>query len=151
MSVPVRRAVLADASEIAACLAALGYGTPAALVAERLAVFAASAADAVFVAGGAPGTPQLGVVSAHALPLFHAPGRLVRLTALAVRDEAQGAGVGRALVAAAEEWAWSVDARRVEVTSGDHRPGAHAFYQALGYALDERRFVKHAPPEHAAL
>ena len=54
-------------------------------------------------------------------------------------------GVGRALVAAVERWAWSVSARRLQVTSGDHRPGAHAFYQAVGYALDERRFVKHAP------
>lgn len=151
MSVLVRRATPADASEIAACLAALGYGTPAPLVADRLATFAASELDAVFVAAfaaeRAPSAPLCGVVSAHALPLFHAPGCLVRLTALAVRDEAQGAGVGRALVAAAEAWAWSVEARRVEVTSGDHRPGAHAFYQALGYALDERRFVKHAQPE----
>jgi GNAT superfamily N-acetyltransferase len=150
MSVLVRRATPADASEIAACLAALGYGTPAPLVADRLAAFAASAVDAVFVAESAPDARLRGVVSAHALSLFHAPGRLVRLTALAVRDGAQGAGVGRALVVAAEAWAWSVDARRVEVTSGDHRPGAHAFYQALGYALDERRFVKHAPPTSAA-
>jgi GNAT superfamily N-acetyltransferase len=87
----------------------------AGLVAERLSAFASSAADAVFVAGGPSGAPLLGVASAHALPLFHAPGQLVRLTALAVRPEAQGAGTGRALVAAAEEWAWSVDARRIEV------------------------------------
>jgi GNAT superfamily N-acetyltransferase len=148
--IPVRRAVHADASEIAGCLATLGYGTPAPLIAERLAAFASSAADVVFVAGGPPGERLLGVVSAHALPLFHAPGQLVRLTALAVRAEAQGTGVGRALVAAAEAWAWSVDARRIEVTSGDHRPGAHAFYRTIGYALDERRFVKHAPATRAA-
>lgn len=145
MNVSVRRADRADSSEIAACLAALGYGTPVGLVAERLEAFAASTADAVFVAGGAPGAPLLGVASAHVLPLFHAPGQLARLTALAVSGEAQGRGVGRALVAAVERWAWSVGARRLEVTSGDHRPGAHAFYQAVGYALDERRFVKHAP------
>ncbi|HEX2205024.1 MAG TPA: GNAT family N-acetyltransferase, partial [Longimicrobium sp.] len=110
MSPPVRRAAPADADEIAACLAALGYGTPAALVAERLAAFATSDIDTVFVAGGAPGEPLLGVASAHALPLFHAPGLLVRLTALAVRDGARGGGVGRALVAAAEAWAWSAGA-----------------------------------------
>ena len=143
MSIPVRRAALADAPEIAACLAVLGYDTPPELVAERLTAFAASDADAVFVAGGPPGAPLLGVVSAHALPLFHTTGRLVRLTALAVRAGSQGRGVGRALVAAAEAWAWGVGARRVEVTRGDHRPGAHAFYRALGYALDERRFIKH--------
>lgn len=144
MRIPVRHAVLADAPGIAACLAVLGYDTPPALVAERLTAFAASVADAVFVADGPPGAPLLGVVSAHALPLFHTTGQLVRLTALAVRADAQGRGVGRALMAAAEDWAWRAGARRVEVTSGDHRSGAHAFYQALGYAPDERRFIKHA-------
>ena len=141
----VRHAEIADADEIATCLAALGYGTSAVLVAERLKAFADSAADAVFVAGGSPGAPLFGVASVHLLPMFHAPGQLARLTALAVRTEAQGRGVGRALVVAVEAWAWSRDARRVEVTSGDHRAVAHAFYQALGYALDERRFLKHAP------
>jgi GNAT superfamily N-acetyltransferase len=120
-------------------------------VAARLRELAGSAADAAFVAvgplGGAPGGGRvvLGVASVHVLPLFHAPGNLARLTALAVRREAQGLGVGRALVAAAEAFAWDADCRRLEVTSGDHRPGAHAFYRALGYAEDERRFVKRAP------
>lgn len=144
-TVPVRRAVASDADGIATCLAALGYGTPAALVAERLAAFDASVADTVWVAGDAAGTSLLGVASAHALPMFHVTGQLVRLTALAVRPEAQGRGVGRALVDAVEAWAWSVGARRIEVTSGDHRPGAHAFYVRCGYAEDERRFIKAAP------
>ncbi|CAA9336555.1 MAG: hypothetical protein AVDCRST_MAG40-2194, partial [uncultured Gemmatimonadaceae bacterium] len=63
----------------------------------------------------------------------------------AVRAEAQGAGVGRALVGAVEAFAWAAGCRRVEVTSGDHRPAAHAFYRAAGYREDERRFVKPAP------
>lgn len=145
--VAVRLAVLTDAAQIAECLAELGYGTSAALVASRLGELAGSAADAVFVAvgplgSGASGQAVLGVASVHVLPMFHAPGNVARLTALAVRREAQGLGVGRALVAAAEAFAWDVDCRRVEVTSGDHRPGAHAFYRALGYAEDERRFIK---------
>jgi hypothetical protein len=32
--------------------------------------------------------------------------------------------------------------RHAEVTSGDHRTGAHAFYQAHGYAPEERHFLK---------
>ncbi len=150
MNAPARRAEIADAEEIAGCLAALGYGTPAALVAERLREFAGGVADAVFVVGGSPGAPLLGVASAHVLPLFHAPGLLCRLTSLAVRAGAQGGGVGRQLVSAVEAWAWSQGACRVEVTSGDHRAGAHAFYEALGYCLDERRFLKHAPSRREA-
>jgi len=139
-----RRAELADATEIAACLSALGYGTPASLVTERLASFAKSPMDAVFVASVFGHASLLGIVSVHLLPLFHAPGFLGRITSLAVSSEARGKGVGKALVAAAEEWAWSEGAQRMEVTSGDHRLAAHAFYQAAGYSLDERRFIKHA-------
>ena len=140
----VRQAAVADAAEIAACLSALGYGTLASLVTERLTSFAKSPTDAVFVASISGHVSLLGVVSVHLLPLFHAPGLLGRITSLAVCDEARGKGVGKALVTAAEEWAWAAGARRIEVTSGDHRPAAHAFYQATGYSLDERRFIKHA-------
>lgn len=140
----VRRAALADAVEIGACLSALGYGTLVSLVAERLASFAKSPVDAVFVASISGHASLLGVVSVHLLPLFHAPGLLGRITSLAVGAEARGNGVGKTLVAAAEEWAWSEGAQRMEVTSGDHRLAAHAFYQAVGYSLDERRFIKHA-------
>ena len=140
----VRRAELTDATEIAACLSALGYGTSASLVIERLASFSKSSVDVVFVASVSGHVPLLGVVSVHLLPLFHAPGLLGRITSLAVSSEARSKGVGKALVAAAEEWAWSEGAQRMEVTSGDHRLAAHAFYQAVGYSLDERRFIKHA-------
>jgi len=138
----VRLAGIADAAEIAACVSALGYGTSASLVAERLATYATSPADAVFVASVPGNESLLGVVGVHLLPLLHTPGLLGRITSLSVVTEARGNGVGKALVAAAEEWAWSEGAWGMEVTSGDHRPVAHAFYQAIGYALDNRRFMK---------
>lgn len=140
----VRMAIPEDAAAVACCLAELGYGTPEELVRSRLIDFAADTNDMVFIAEDSSGS-VLGVASAHRLPLFHVSGYLVRLTALAVSRAAQGVGVGRMLVAAMEAWAWGAGARRVEVTSGDHRPEAHAFYQAVGYAIDERRFVKNAP------
>jgi GNAT superfamily N-acetyltransferase len=76
------------------------------------------------------------------LPLFHTPGYLARITALVVAATARGIGVGRALLAATEAYAWSTGCVRIEVTSGDHRPDAHAFYERLGYHVDERRFIK---------
>jgi GNAT superfamily N-acetyltransferase len=145
MTVTIRRAAAEDAAAIAGCLAALGYGTSATLVAGKLAAMADSSVDAALVAEYAsPGI--VGVVSVHLLPLFHATGNLARLTALAVRPDNQRKGVGRALVAAAERFAWEHQCSRVEVTSGDHRENAHAFYQALGYEMDERRFIKHRSP-----
>ena len=143
--IEIRSATLADADQIAACLAELGYGTPTQLVAQRISGFAASTSDKILVAHRSGSPAVLGVASAHAIPLFHTQGQLVRLTALAVSKTARGSGVGRTLVVAIEDWAWSTGARRVEVTSGDHRPIAHAFYQSVGYVSDERRFIKHAP------
>lgn len=139
-----RIAVPQDAAAIASCLAELGYGTAEELVLERLQDFSTSTDDEVFVAEDVGGR-VLGVASAHRLPLFHVSGYLVRITALAVCKAAQGTGLGRMLVAAVEAWAWGAGAIRIEVTSGDHRPVAHAFYQAVGYAIDERRFVKSVP------
>src|SRR5207253_6320914 len=48
--VTVRPASLADAADVASCLAELGYGTPVEVVTEKLVAVAASEADAVFVA-----------------------------------------------------------------------------------------------------
>jgi len=141
MKVTVRRAEAGDAAAIAVCLAALGYATPPALVAEKLSAFG-GASDIVLVAEDTI-SGIIGVVSVHLVPLFHATGNLARLTALAVVPGHQRKGVGRALVAAAEAFAWERDCRRVEVTSGDHREDAHTFYRALGYEMDERRFIKH--------
>jgi GNAT superfamily N-acetyltransferase len=145
VNLAVRRAASSDAAQISACLLELGYGTSPELVSQKLALLMGSECDVVFVADDPVRTGLLGVVSAHVFPLFHAPGQITRVTSLAVRSEARGKAVGRNLMAAVEIWSWAAGARRVEVTSGDHRPDAHSFYQAIGYSLDERRFIKHAP------
>ena len=147
LPVTIRPAVLADAREIAECLAELGYGTTASLVTGKLAALSASGDDAVFVAVDAQTGTILGVISVHVLSLFHTAGSLGRITALAVRSQAQGRKAGRALVEAAEAFSWESGCIRIEVTSGDHRPQAHAFYRAVGYVADERRFIKVFKPE----
>jgi hypothetical protein len=42
----------------------------------------------------------------------------------------------------AEDFAWDNGCVRIEITSGEHRAGAHAFYEAIGYKQDSRRFIK---------
>jgi GNAT superfamily N-acetyltransferase len=140
----VRRATLQDVTAIAECLGELGYNTSSELVSQRLAQLRESDADRVFVAQSSSNGQIVGVICAHALPLFHVNGSCVRLTALAMRRSAQRTGVGRSLVAAAEQWAWASGARKIEVTSGEHRPVAHRFYTSMGYSLGERRFLKAA-------
>ena len=75
-------------------------------------------------------------------PRRQAASALGRITSLVVDPGHRQCGIGRLLVAAVEEFGRAHGCIRFEVTSGDHRPEAHAFYEHLGYKLDCRRFVK---------
>lgn len=70
---------------------------------------------------------------------------VAELTGLAVLPEAAGSGVGSRLLAAFEAWATAAGAKRLKVTSGDHRPDAHLFYERRGYARSGIRFHKVNP------
>ncbi len=142
----VRTAALADAPAIAGLMVQLGYGAGTELIARKLEILALNSCDSVLLAevDGA----VTGVISLHVLELFHAEGRIGRITSLVVDAGHRGRGVGEALVAAADRFFAGQGCVRAEVTSGDHRTGAHAFYAAQGYAPDERRFIKRfAAPE----
>lgn len=136
----IRSACRDDAPRICELLVQLGYPADLSHVAQRPASLEADPSSAVLVAerGGA----VLGVISLHAFDLFHQAGRIGRITALVVDAAVQRAGVGSALLAAADAFFRGVGCIRAEVTSGDHRAGAHAFYASRGYLPDERRFLK---------
>lgn len=145
-TIATRAAQVADASAISTLMVQLGYAAGVALIARKLEVLAPHACDRVLLAEveGA----VAGVISLHVFELFHAEGRIGRITSLVVDVGHRGSGVGQALVAAADRFFAGMGCVRAEVTSGDHRAEAHAFYTAQGYAPDERRFMKrYAAPE----
>jgi ribosomal protein S18 acetylase RimI-like enzyme len=74
--------------------------------------------------------------------VVHRLAPLGRITMLVVASEAQGRGIGRMLVEAAEKWMQASGCRLVEVTSNDRRTAAHAFYRHLGYERTSIRFSK---------
>jgi GNAT superfamily N-acetyltransferase len=74
--------------------------------------------------------------------VIHRPAPLGRITALVVSKEAQGEGIGRMLLEAAEDWMREKGCKLVEVTSNDRRADAHAFYRHMGYERSSIRFFK---------
>lgn len=138
-----RLARVEDAFAVAELLTTLGYPSLAAQAGRRILACADSDGTAVFVAEAAGYV--IGVLSFHCIPLFHIDGFLGRITSLVVAPEYRKLGVGRLLVSAAEEFAQAHGCTRIEVTSGEHRTDAHAFYEQLGFRATSRRFVKETP------
>jgi len=74
--------------------------------------------------------------------MINRPAPLGRITSLIVTEAAQGHGLGRMLVEAAEAWMRKEGCQLVEVTSNDRLAAAHAFYRHLGYERTSIRFAK---------
>lgn len=142
--VDIRAAVRADAASIAALMDQLGYPLSSTQVQQNLARLRRSRNDRVLVA--VAGGLVAGCISLHAMPLFHQPGTLGRITALVVDARQRGRGIGGLLLAHAQAWFDAMQCRRAEVTSGDHRRRAHRFYQRHGYARHGRQFLRESSP-----
>ena len=138
--ISIEKAGACHAPEIAGLLGQLGYPSEPGLISEKISALSTSKADYVWIARS--GGKVVGLLAFHLTPLLHAPGYLGRITTLVVDENFRGNGVGRRLVETAEEWAWGRDCTRIELTSGDQRSRAHQFYQALGYGVESKRFIK---------
>ena len=139
METIVRPAAQDDAVAIAALLGELGYPTEVERVAARIERALQTNADAVLVVTRREAV--CACASMHLLPLFHRDGFLARITSFVVTRSEQRRGVGSALHAACEAFAREHGAERLEVTSGDRRVDAHAFYEHAGYEREGVRMV----------
>lgn len=143
----LREAGPADAEAIARLLGELGHPTPAADVPRRLAAMRAEGGQALLADDRALGPVGLMTLSSHAA--LHAAGPVAYITALVTTEAVRGRGVGRALVAAAFDWARRRGCVRLSVTSAERRAGAHAFYPRCGLPYTGRRFsaaIEAEPP-----
>ncbi|WP_242112053.1 GNAT family N-acetyltransferase [Luteimonas aquatica] len=128
----IRAAVVADAAEIARLSAQLGYPAETAAFARRLAFLTGSPRHAVLVADGGDGRLQGFAGVEHRVMIEM--GERVEIVGLVVDAQARRGGVGRALMAAAEQWAREAGVHEIFLGSNVVRPEAHAFYPSLGYA-----------------
>jgi len=138
----IRPAKIDDAERIAELLLQLGYEASSKRVHEKLLKFSENPSDQVLVATNG-GDEVVGLISLHTLEMFHSEGRLGRITSLVVDFKHRGNGIGSLLVQEADKYLIERGCVRTEVTSGDHRFEAHAFYQTQAFVPGEKRFVKH--------
>ena len=140
----IRSATSEDAEAMAGLLAELGYPTSASALPERLRAIAAEGGT-VFLAVDVD-EAAVGLASVASHPTLHADAPVAYITALVTSAAARGGGVGRALVAAAEQWAREEGCVKLSVTSAEHRADAHAFYPRCGMPYSGRRFSKTLSP-----
>ena len=138
----IRDARPADAEGLAALLAELGYPAEPAAVAARVERVASDSGSRVLVAD--TGGELVGLASLTVIPLLHEDGCWARISSFVVAESHRRRGIGRALLAAAEDDARHRGCRFAEVTSGERadREAAHRFYAARGYEQVSRRFLR---------
>jgi GNAT superfamily N-acetyltransferase len=136
----IRTARLADAAELARLFTELGHPATEEDVRARWDAWQASGNIGLVVDGDSG--ELFGAATLHQTIVLHRAKPIGRISALIVDARYRAAGIGRALVDAAERMFTEAGCGTVEVTSNMRRTDAHAFYQRLGYELTSARFVK---------
>lgn len=134
----VRPAQPEDAAAIAELCDQLGYASTAVQVTRRLEQMAGFPFHALFVAE--TGGIILGWVHVHAYPLPESDFR-AELGGLVVAERQRGSGIGKALLAAAEEWACGSGCRELWLRSNVIRTEAHQFYLRRGYEIVKSQYT----------
>ena len=137
-AISIRPARSDDAAALAELSTQLGYPAAADTLSERLERVRGEGVGEVFVA-----TVDGRVLGwTHVVPRLHleeAP--FAELAGLVVADGARGAGVGAALLSAAEQWAREHGFVHFRVRSNVVRERAHRFYLREGYVERKRQVV----------
>jgi N-acetylglutamate synthase-like GNAT family acetyltransferase len=135
----VRDAEPRDRDAIRDLLTELGYPLETTMLARRLDRLAAEPSIRAFVA--LRDETVVGFASLHVLHLIERP-PLGRLSAIVVTASERRAGIGLSLVERVEREARATGCDRLEVTSGEWREDAHAFYRARGFEETSKRFIE---------
>ena len=152
MPVPLRLALPADRESLLALTARLvDFATPAWRTPHEIAVadhaillsaLDAPGADTVVLVAGAPGTAADGFVFVSTKTDYFTHRRHAHVEVLAVAPQAQGRGVARALMAAAETWASARGDRFITLNVFDGNARARGLYARLGYLPETIHYRK---------
>jgi GNAT superfamily N-acetyltransferase len=140
MTMEVRRADQNDAPSVQVLLLQLGYDIAEEEVRRRLIALSGQPVDPILLA--VERDEILGLIALHWMPMLHLAKPMARITALVVRKEARGKGIGRILVEAGSEMAKREGCGLVEVTTALDRTDAHAFYKAIGFDVTSLKYLR---------
>lgn len=129
--IDVRPADPGDSVVVQELLGQLGYALTVEEVRSRLDLFAKQPADPVLLA--TESDRGVGLIALHWTFMLHHGKPVARITALVVRDDARGKGIGRILVDAGAALARQAGCELLELTTALYRTDAQAFYHALGF------------------
>jgi GNAT superfamily N-acetyltransferase len=137
-AVAIRRMRTSDIHAVAGLCGQLGYPATVDQITARWSLLDSDSGHPVFVA--ADGDRVIGWLHvAHRLLLEY--DACAEICGLVVDERERGAGVGRALVAAAEAWARAAGVRTIRVRSRVERDRAHTFYERDGYTRVKTQHV----------
>ena len=133
-TVDIRPAQLEDAAALQKLASQeLGYDYPLEACQERLQALLADVQQILLVACSQEAPKQVfGIVHASYYYSFYGD-PAYNVMALAVDQAYQHQGIGRLLMQALESQAISKGIHHVRLNSANHRTGAHAFYESIGY------------------
>jgi len=129
-----------DAAVLAQLMCELGYETTKLEMQTRMKRIAADERYRTFVA--VRDGKVCGMVGTLTCPSYEHNDPGGRILALAILSRMRRRGIGRALIAAAEEDFAQRGIKRVALNTRLAREDAHKFYESLGYERNGWRFVK---------
>lgn len=133
----VREATEQDCAQLHPLLHQLGYPSSDADIQKRLRDVLNDKSQTLLVAQSSSDERLLGFVQVGYRPLL-VTNRVAEIAGLVVLDSIRGSGVGRMLLAAAEDWARKNWCGEVTLRSNVIREEAHKFYLHLGYSEYKR-------------
>jgi GNAT superfamily N-acetyltransferase len=134
----IRGMTCADISDSVSLLAQFGYEMTAAEAARRVRDVLSTPEHSLVIAES-EGRP-IGLMHVFIRPAIENPREAV-VQALVVDQKFRRAGIGRALMTAAQRWGEERGCRSVVLDSNVARTPAHAFYAALGYRVAATAYV----------
>ena len=135
----LRDAKPADAPRLAELIGELGHEVDAKVVRKNLSPLGKANETPVVATLG---KEVVGLCGIHRMLALHRDHLVGRVNILIVTKSAQGQGIGRMLLEEAEKRLRKLGCGRIEITVGEERHAAQAFYRHLGYERTTIRFQK---------